>query len=472
MQQHIHAGRFLCFSVLVSLVFLPALVRAGPEIRTMDNPNRLLFSGFSSALAAIGDVNGDNIPDYVVGSYNQAWDDNDHQGRAFVFNGQNGKLLLELDNPNPQADAAFGFSVAAAGDIDQDGIPDIVIGAFGQGEAGSAESIVFGWKDAEGSEHGVRKRVGSGQAFVFSSHDGHLLYSLEAPQLRAGAGFGWSVASVGDLTGDTIPELIVGAHSQAGEGRAFVFNGKDGSILWTLAPPPGSNAAGFGWAVDSTGGDLNQDGIPDIVVGAPYSTVEGRSVQGRVYIFSGKNGGLLSIIDNPQPQAGASFGLHVTSAGDLNNDNISDLLVGAPYQDVGNLEAQGAAFAFSGQDGSVLMTLYDPVPRPYAGFGWMVSATTDTNADGIPEILVGAPFQTVDEYHVQGEVFLYNGRDGRHLTTFDNPQPHQGSMFGYTFASPGDINDDQIPEFVFGTPGQHIMEKPAAGRVYMFVSNR
>ncbi len=118
------------------------------------------------------------------------------------------------------------------------------------------------------------------------------------------------------------------------------------------------------------------------------------------------------------------------------------------------------------------MTLHDPVPRPYAGFGLIVSATVDTNADEIPEILVGAPFQTVDEYHVQGEVFLYNGRDGRHLTTFDNPHPHQGSMFGYTFASPGDINDDRTPEFVFGTPGQHIMGKPAAGRVYMFVSNR
>ncbi len=323
MQRRIHTGRFLCFSVLISLVFLP-----GPDIRIMDNPNRLLFSGFSSALATIGDVNDDSIPDYVAGSYNQAWDGNDHHWRAFVFNGQNGKLLLEFDNPHPQADAAFGFSGAAAGDIDQDGIPDIVVGAFGQGEADSAESIVFGWKDEQCGEHGMRKRVGNGQAFVFSSHDGHLLYSLEAPQLRAGAGFGWSVASVGDLTGDAMPELIVGAHGQAGEGRAFVFNGRDGTMLRTLAPPPVSGAAGFCWVVDSTGGDLNQDGIPDIVVGAPYSTVEGRTVQGRVYIFSGKNGGLLSVIDNPLPQAGAAFGLHVTSAGDLNKDNIPDLLVG------------------------------------------------------------------------------------------------------------------------------------------------
>ena len=50
------------------------------------------------------------------------------------------------------------------------------------------------------------------------------------------------------------------------------------------------------------------------------------------------------------------------------------------------------------------------------------------------------------QFHVQGEVFLFNGQDGRHLTTFDDPYPHQGSSFGYSIASPGDINGDKIPE--------------------------
>ena len=463
---------FLCLSVFLFLCGSPGPVWAGPEIRTLDTPNPLLFSGFSSALATLGDVNGDAIPDYIVGAYEQTWDDNDHQGRAFVFDGQTGKLLLELDNPQPQPGAAFGFSVAAAGDVNQDGVPDCIVGAFGQGEAGSAEALVFGWTAEDGNEHNVSKRVGSGQAFVFSGRDGQFLYSLEAPQQSAGAGFGWSVASAGDLDGDGIPEFVVGAHSQDGEGRVFLFNGKDGAALRTLAPPPDSGAEGFGWVVDSAGGDLNQDGIPDIVVGAPYSTVEGRSTQGRVYAYSGKDGSLLYHIDTPQPQAGASFGWHVASAGDLNQDTVPDLLIGAPYQDVGAVASQGEAFAFSGTDGSLLMTLHDPVPRPHAGFGWMVSTITDVNTDEVPEILISAPFQTVDQFHVQGEVFLYNGRDGRHLITFDNPYPHQGSMFGYSLASPGDINADHIPEFVFGAPGQHIREKPAVGRVFLFVSKR
>ena len=459
---------FLWLSILL---FLCGPTWAGPEIRILDTPNRLSFSGFSSALSTLGDVNGDAIPDYIVGAYEQAWGGNNHQGRAFVFDGQSGELLLELDDPHPQADAAFGFSVAAAGDVNQDGIPDCLIGAFGQGEAGSAEALVFGWTAEDGSEHNVSKHVGSGQAFVFSGRDGQLLRSLEAPQQSAGAGFGWSVASAGDLNGDGLPDFIVGAHSQDHEGRVFVFSGHDGTALHTLAPPADSGAKGFGWTVNPAG-DLNRDGIPDILVGAPYSTVEGRSTQGRVYVYSGADGSLLYSIDHPQPQAGASFGWHVTPAGDLNEDSVPDLLIGAPYQDVGAVAAQGTAFAFSGTDGSLLLTLHDPAPRPSAGFGWIMSAIPDVNTDDIPEILVSAPFQRVDQFHVQGEVFLYNGRDGRHLITFDNPYPHQGSMFGYALASPGDINADHIPEFVFGAPGQLIRDKPAVGRAFLFVSQR
>ncbi len=462
-----HAS-FLWLSVLL---FLCGPTWASPEIRILDTPNRLLFSGFSSALSTLGDVNGDAIPDYIVGAYEQTWDGNNHQGRAFIFDGQTGKLLLELDNPHPQADAAFGFSVAAAGDVNQDGVPDCIIGAFGQGEAGSAEALVFGWTAEDGSEYNVSKRVGSGQAFVFSGRDGQLLRSLEAPQQSAGAGFGWSVASAGDLDGDGMPEFIVGAHSQDNEGRVFVFRGRDGTPFHTLAPPPDSGAEGFGWTVNSTG-DLNRDGIPDIAVGAPYSSIEGRSTQGRAYVYSGADGSLLYPIDHPQPQAGASFGWYVTSAGDLNEDSVPDLLIGAPYQDVGAAAAQGVAFAFSGTDGSRLLTFHDPAPRPSAGFGWIMSAIPDVNTDEVPEIMIGAPFQKVDEFHIQGEVFLYNGRDGRHLMTFDNPYPHQGSMFGYALASPGDINADHIPEFVFGAPGQHIMDKPAVGRAFLFVSQR
>jgi hypothetical protein len=119
----------------------------------------------------------------------------------------------------------------------------------------------------------------------------------------------------------------------------------------------------------------------------------------------------------------------------------------------------------------LLFTLNNPAPtKAYSGFGFVVAEGPDINQDGAPEILIGAPYQTVDEYHVQGEMFLFNGRDGRHLTTFDNPYPHQGSMLGYSIASPGDVNGDSIPDFATGAPGQSIMDKAAVGRVFVFLS--
>ena len=436
-------SRFLMSTLLaLSAVFCFAS-RADARVMFLDNPMRLPFSGFASSLALAGDVDGDGTGDYLVGAYNHRWNNNDRQGRAFVFSGAKGNLLFTIDNPSPQIEAAFGFSVASAGDVNKDGIPDFLIGALGQEERG--------------------------KAFLFNGKDGKLLYTLQAPNLQNGAGFGWAVASLGDLTNDGVPDLAVGAFAQENIGYVYLFNGRDGKPLRTLAPPAGSLA--FGWSLNAAG-DVNKDGTPDIVVGAPYTTVGQNTVQGRVYVFSGKDDALLLTLDNPQPTAGSVFGWRMMSVGDQDKDGVPDLLVGAPYQDVNKVIAQGAAYVFSGANGKLLFLLKDPVPRPYAVFGYTVAEGPDVNQDGVPELLVGAPYQTVDQFHVQGEVFLFNGRDGRHLTTFDNPYPHQGSSFGYTVVSPGDVNGDKIPDFVIGASGQGIMDKPAVGRVMVFLSQQ
>jgi FG-GAP repeat protein/VCBS repeat protein len=416
---------------------------AAARIMILDNPLRLPFSGFASSMAVVGDLDGDGVADYLIGAYDQPVESNDHQGRAFVFSGREGKLLRTIEDPAPMAFAAFGFSVAAAGDVNKDGTPDLLIGAFGQD--------------------------GGGKVFIFSGKEGTLLRTLQAPQRQVGAGFGWAVASLGDLTGDGVPEVVVGAFAQDGDGKAYVFEGQQGKLLYTLAPPPTAGNSAFGWSV-ARGGDLNHDGIPEIVVGAPYTTLGKVSVQGRVYVFSGKDGALLYTLEDPQPLAGEVFGWRVTSVGDLNKDGVPELLIGAPYKDVGENVAQGQALVFNGADGKLLFALNNPVPHPYAGFGYTVVESPDVNGDGAAELLIGAPFQTVDQYHVQGEVFLFNGQDGRHLTTFDDPYPHQGATFGYSIASPGDINGDQIPEFAIGASGQIIMDKVAVGRVFVFLS--
>jgi hypothetical protein len=472
--------RFLSAFVLV-LLFCPALPVSGESIRIIDNPVRREWGGFASSMTVVGDVDGDGVTDYMVGAYKSdilypspvkrseqedysspsasfessfypsPVNRSEQEGRAFVFSGKTGRLLFTLSTPTPMPYAAFGFAVSGAGDVNKDGTPDLFVGAFGYGSTGPL------------------RRGATGRAFVFSGKDGQLLHTLQAPQPQNGAGFGWAVSSLGDANGDGVPELIVGAFAQDDAGKAFVFDGHTGRLLRALESPQPPGGSAFGWAV-ADAGDLNKDGIADILIGDPYSTVGAIPVQGRVYAFSGKDGTLLLTLDDPQPVAGEAFGWRVTSAGDLNKDGVPEILVGVPYKDVGANRAQGQAFVFNGADGKVLYTLDDPAPKPYAGFGHALAQGPDVDEDGAAEILVGAPFQSVDQFHVQGEVFVFNGWDGRHLITFDNPYPHPGALFGYSIASLGDVNGDKVPDFAVGASGQGIVEKVAVGRAFVFLS--
>lgn len=453
----------LFYFLIVTLPFcrtVPAL--SAPRYLMLDNPVRVSFSGFASSIAVAGDVDGDGANDLLVGAYDAQvpYDapqhSAEHQGQAFVFSGKSGKLLFTLDSPVRMPYAAFGFSVAGASDVNKDGKPDFLIGAFGYGGSGEADKLGYG---------------GTGSAFVFSGKDGKLLHTLQAPQRQIGGGFGWSVAFLDDVTSDGTPDILVGAFGQDGDGKAFIFDGATGKLVRTLEPPEPLNGGAFGWSV-ADAGDLNKDGVTDVLVGAPYSTIGKVGVQGRAYAFSGKDGKVLLTLDDPQPASGSVFGWRTVSAGDLNKDGVPDLLVSAPYKDIDGSPSQGIVYVMSGADGKELFTLQDPAPKPYASFGYSLIAGADFDEDGAREIVVAAPFQTVDVEQVEGEVFVFNGQDGRHLITFDDPYPHQGACFGYALASPGDLDGDKIPDFAFGASGQSILDKVAAGRVFVFRSQQ
>jgi hypothetical protein len=444
-------------------------------------------------MANIGDVNQDGIPDFVVGAYNHAVNHNEYQvqgaghhvvdakemrirnqGMAFVFSGKDGKVIHVVNNPDPgsfdaslytQTGVAFGCSVAGVGDVSGDGVPDFLIGAF---------------------NHARR-----GEAFIFSGADSSLLMTLSDPSLGNEALFGWAVAGMGDMNGDGVSELLVSA---PGKEQALVFNGSNGEELLSVRNPMVRGA--FGWAVAGVG-DVNKDGVPDLLIGAPYQDVKSNGnqevdlqpqdlfssapeqavskykeygVQGQAFVFSGSNGELLFTLDDPIPGAGSAFGWVVSEAGDVNRDGTPDFLVSAPYQDVNGNRSQGHVFTFSGADGKLLYTLTTPAPHAYAGFGLFVGSAGDVNGDNAPEIMAGAPFQKVDAYGLQGQLFIFNGLDGRHLFTFNDPYPQQGAFFGTTAISPGDLDGDSIPEFVVGAPGQPLRHLPTVGRAFVFTS--
>ncbi|MGH8567417.1 MAG: VCBS repeat-containing protein, partial [Gammaproteobacteria bacterium] len=151
------------------------------------------------------------------------------------------------------------------------------------------------------------------------------------------------MAGAGDVNGDGAPDLLVGTRF----GRLHVYSGADGSVLRTLDLPSGSSTAPRS-AVAGVG-DVNGDGVPDLLVGAGFSAVGGNAGQGRAFVFSGADASLLRTLDLPTPQGFSGLGSAVAGAGDVNGDGVPDLLAGAPGHDVSEIN-QGQAFVFSGAD--------------------------------------------------------------------------------------------------------------------------
>ena len=150
---------------------------------------------------------------------------------------------------------------------------------------------------------------------------------------------------------------------------AMVLGAQTTNAALIFEHPNPQAGANFGAAIAEVG-DVNGDGIPDLLVGAPLQDVDGRTDQGQAFVISGDDGTLLFTLDNPTPQAGAQFGSALARTGDIDRDGKLDFLVGAPGQDVGLCGkfvgtsgcSVGQAFVFSGSDGSLLLTLNHPTP--------------------------------------------------------------------------------------------------------------
>jgi len=431
------------------------LVLGQTLLLTLDDPNPQGDARFGFSLAVVGDVNGDGVPDLAVGASLQNVDGNFHQGQAFVFSGATGTLLLTLNDPNPQAYAAFGFSLAGIGDINGDGVPDLAVGA------------PFQRVDVPRSQ---------GQAFVFSGASGALLLTLDPPPQTSLFGFfGTSLASVGDVNGDTVPDLAVAASdpgvSGLCQGRAFLFSAATGALLLTLDNPDQQNLSGFSGHSLAGVGDVNGDGVPDLAVGAWRQDVGGTSGQGQAFVFSGATGDLLLTLDDPNPQRFAAFGLSVTGVGDVNGDTVPDLAVGAPRQNVGGNFSQGQAFVFSGATGDLLLTLDDPNPQRSASFGLSLTGVGDVNGDGVPDLAVGTILKDLGGNLNQGQAFVFSGATGALLLTLNDPNPKAHAAFGFSLAGVGDINGDGVPDLAVGAFRQEVGSN-LQGQVFVFDINR
>ncbi|AFY47882.1 FG-GAP repeat protein [Nostoc sp. PCC 7524] len=322
-----------------------------------------------NSVSDAGDINGDGIDDVIVGTSPFST----NPGRAYVVYGQQEGFspslnLADLNGSNGfvlnsiNLNESVALSVSAAGDINGDGIDDLVIGAqrFGSSRTGQIY-VVFGNQAGFSSSFDLSRLNGS-NGFILNGTDGDRL-SL--------------VSDAGDINGDGIDDLIVGAFGAVSNGVAsgqtyVVFGRREQfSPSFNLSNLNGSN----GFAINGIGssdlsgiaisgaGDVNGDGIDDLIIGAPFADPNG-AFSGQSYVVYGREGGFAPSLNLADLNGGNGFALNginsedvsgasVSGAGDINGDGIDDLIIGAPYADP-NGDFSGQSYVVYGRRGGFI----------------------------------------------------------------------------------------------------------------------
>jgi hypothetical protein len=367
----------------------------------------------------IGDVDGDKVNDFVTSAPTHSIEGKP-AGRVYVYSGKSAKLLWTHTGP---AGGQLGLGIEAAGDVNADRIPDVIASA-----------------------------PGAGKAYVYSGKDGQVLLTLgSGDQTEA---FGRHVSGTGDINDDGHSDLIVGAPGNnaggQGAGRAYVFSGKDGSVLLTV------NGEKAGDAFGSSVAGYASKHQAFLIAGAPNA---GPKNTGRVYVYTGMTNKPKFIIeaDETGAQLGAMF---LSVVGDINRDRVPDIYA-SDFSNAAKGTATGRIYVHSGADGRRLLTLTGEGAND--GFGIGPGDAGDVDNDGYDDLIVGA-WQHSGAARSGGKVYLYSGKDGRLLRSYTCRIA--GDTFGFDATGMGDVNGDGLIDFLLtsawsGINGFH------SGRVFI-----
>jgi VCBS repeat-containing protein len=464
-----------------------------------------LFSGDQSgfSVSGVGDVNNDGVDDFILGARFADTGSGD-EGQSYVIFGDSAGFpanfdLSTLDGTNGfeingsvlDISGLSGFSVAGAGDINGDGIDDILVGAPGIDDVSltdvGATYVIFG------SSTGFSASVDLG---ALTGTNG---FSITGTEDLGESGF--EVASAGDVNNDGIDDIIIGAIGpNEFEGIVYVVYGQSAPFVadFNLSDINGTNgfsargfnAFDFNGSSASSAGDINGDGIDDIMFGAPGALSPTASANtGQVYVIYGSISPIpqnfdLASLDGTNGfvingvAADDATGASVDTLGDVNGDGIDDIIVGAPgatnsgaldsggaYVIFGNSSGFPANFELSSLDGTNGFVLEGV--NLDDGAGRAVSGAGDVNGDGFADILIGADGGDNNGVNA-GEAYLVFGSGTGFAASIDlNSLDGQngfiingivgGDEAGTSVAAAGDVNNDGFDDIIIGsafaTPG-------------------
>jgi hypothetical protein len=411
-----------CRGLALLTVLAAAALPASGQTLSFDVLGEGAFHNLGTSLAAIDDVDGDGVRDLVVGTQG---------GRYHVVSGVDGSVVYSVTSLD------IGRRLDVIGDIDGDGIGEVINGEPGTTHDHAQQGAITVRSGADGTllytvyggaalEHlgeslaavgdvdgdGFGDFVGgapdgnidqSGLIRVYSGVDGSQLY--ERSGSGADAHFGFSVGGAGDVDGDGLADVVAGSPwHQSTAGIAQVFSGPAGTLLHTSVGAPGDR---LGYDVDGAG-DVDGDGRGDVVVGAPAV-----GYGGVVRVLSGVD---FSVLHTFEGDAQAiELGLTVSGAGDVDGDGHDDVLA-ASFRDDAYASRSGSAHVHSGADGALLFSVYG---ESFIGeLGVAVADLGDLDGDGAVELGFGERNYGSDGLSQRGRVRVLTWAGGAHATTF------------------------------------------------------
>ena len=364
-----------------------------------------VYNNFGLSVSGAGDVNGDGYSDVIVGADRY----NSYTGRAYLYFG--GAVMNDVADVI-MTGSAIGRSVSGAGDVNGDGYSDVIIGAYGYNSDTGRAYIYYGGA----LMNNVADFTMSGEAL-----DNY---------------FGHSVSSAGDVNGDGYSDVIIGAPGySSATGRAYLYYG--GAVMNNAAVIMTGEAAFSSFGIDVSGaGDVNGDGYSDMIVGG---------FSGSAYVYTNTITGedIPDIIATGE-SAGNFLGYSVSSAGDVNSDGYTDVIVGAYKYSA----TTGRSYIYYG--GSLMNNVADVTMTFGNLFGFSVSGAGDVNGDGYDDVIVGSHFY--NSYTGRAMIF-YGGAEMDNVPDVTMYGQSVNSYFGYSVSGAGDVNNDGYADVIVGAYG-------------------